>query len=83
MKTYYWQTEQPHVNNNETMADFLENHLGTACGEGAETLLNDGTYAEIFTNGELWAAHVSGNGDFTNHKAEFELLAEDTGELDF
>jgi len=72
MQTFYWQTTEPHATNEETMQDYLDNHLPSEF----EVTLQDGTYAEItnIQTNECFAAHASGNGDFCNHKIEFEKL---------
>jgi hypothetical protein len=70
METCYWKTEEPHVDNNETMQAYLEdiNML--------DITIVDGAYAEgVNAKGEKYALHASGNGDFYNHKVEFELLS--------
>ena len=72
MQTFYWQTDEPHSCNEVTMQDFLDNHLESKF----EVLEHDGSYAEILdteTN-ETFAAYACGNGDFYNHKIEFEKL---------
>lgn len=69
MKTYYWTTKEEHSDNTETMQNYLDEvnmlditHL-------------DGTYAEgVNCKGEKYGLHASGNGDFRNHKIEFEKL---------
>ena len=69
METYYWTTDEPHFNNEETMSDYLEtvNML--------DIVFIDGTYAEgKNAKGEKFALHASGNGDSFNHKIEFERL---------
>lgn len=70
METYYWKTENYHNDNNETMENYLENHID----EDIEILMVDGTYAEIKKNGNKYEVHASGNGDSFNHKIEFELI---------
>ena len=67
--THYWSTE-PHSDNIETMTNFLEQELP---GDINVTLVDD-TYAEIRINKLNYSVNVSGNGDFCNHKAEFELI---------
>ena len=66
----YWTTQEFHANNSVTMSDFIENKLD----EDVEVLMTDGSYAEIEWNGNKYAIRASGNGDFLNHKVEFELL---------
>lgn len=71
METHYWSTKQEHFDNSETMDDYLSNHLS---GD-FEVLANEGTYAEIRDEkGIVWGVSASGNGDFRNHKVEFEKL---------
>lgn len=70
METYYWKTEKSHFTNAETTDDFMDNHLP----EHFEIILFEAGYLEIKNKntGELFEVHVSGNGDFCNHKAEFK-----------
>lgn len=72
METFYWYTEQPHSDNNETMTDYLDNHLPLEF----TIVYQDGTMAEVRNSetGEIFEAHASGNGDFFNHKVEFNAL---------
>ena len=69
MENIYWTTEEPHADNNTTMCDYLEtiNML--------DITMVDGTYAEgVNAKGERFGIHASGDGDFFNHKIEFERL---------
>ncbi len=69
MKSITWKTEEPHSTNNDTMNDYLENH------NTLDITMVDGTYAEGVDNkGAKYAIHASGNGDFFNHRIDFELL---------
>ncbi len=69
MEPIYWTTEEPHANNSETMADYLEHK------NMLDIIVVDGTYAEGKNGrGEIYAIHASGNGDSCNHKIEFELI---------
>ena len=72
METYKWHTIEPHSNNEETMNDYLENHLS----DEFEVIFEDGTYAEIKNKetGVIWGVNASGDGDFTHHKVEFEFV---------
>lgn len=71
METYYWNTENHHCDNSETMNDYLENHLP----DNSEVTAQDGTYAEIIIeSGEKYGVFSSGCGDSFNHKVEFELI---------
>ena len=72
METYRWHTIEPHNNNEETMNDYLENHLS----DEFEIIFEDGTYAEIKNKntGAIWGVNASGDGDFTHHKVEFEFV---------
>lgn len=68
---YYWSTDAEHANNEITMGDFLDNHL---TGD-YEISLVDGTYAEIKERDNFyWAVHASGDGDFRNHKVQFDAI---------
>jgi len=71
MEPVYWETDEPHANNTETMCDYLEyiNML--------DIHLVDGTYAEgSNAQGQRFGIHASGNGDFTHHKIEYVLIGE-------
>ena len=72
METYKWHTIEPHNNNEETMNDYLENHLS----DEFEVIFEDGTYAEIKNKntGAIWGVNASGDGNFTHHKVEFEFV---------
>jgi hypothetical protein len=72
METFYWETERPHSNNEETMQNYLDYHLPN----NFEIESEDGTCAEIInTNSkEKFRIHASGDGDFTHHRIDFELL---------
>ena len=68
METIYWKTDYAHANNEETMSDYLENI------NVLDILMVDGTYAEGKNyKGDVYAIHASGNGDFFNHKIDFNL----------
>lgn len=72
---FIWETDYEHANNNDTMNEWLEEHLPAEFELIEDSL--DGTYAEIITlEGHKFACHASGNGDFYNHKIEFELIEE-------
>ena len=62
---YYWETNDPHFTNTETMADFLNNHLP----DGFEIITEQGSFAQIISIGtdKLFDLHASGDGDFTHH----------------
>lgn len=70
--TFYWSTTYDHPNNQTTMTEFLEYYLP----EEYTVTYVDGTYAEITKEGtaETYGVHASGNGDFYNHKIEFEEI---------
>lgn len=75
MDDFIWTTELPLNNNIDVMDVFLEEHMKQHCGDDFEIILEDGTYAEIQNdNGDLWAVHAGGNGDFCNHKVTFDRL---------
>ncbi len=72
IEPYYWGTDEPLSTNMGNMADYLENHLDQHL-PWAVIVTVDGTYAEIIDiNGRKFAINASGNGDFCNHKVEFE-----------
>lgn len=69
MNPYTWSTDYAHVDNEQTMQEYLHEHC----------MLNityvDGTYAEGYNQiGDTYAIRAMGNGDFCNHRIEFELL---------
>jgi hypothetical protein len=69
METFIWSTEYAHNDNYQTMQEYLDEYCQL------DITFTDGTYAEGMDNkGNLWAIHASGNGDFCNHKIEFELI---------
>lgn len=69
---YYWQTEEWHYDNNETMYDFLSYELP----KNIEVTHEDGSYAEVkLEDGRKFEVHASGNGDCYNHKVEFVRMA--------
>jgi hypothetical protein len=71
MEDYTWFTENPHLNNEETMNDFINNHLY----ERFEVIYEDRTMVEIIDeNGNQYECHASGNGDFNNHKITFKEI---------
>ena len=72
MDNIYWQTEESHATNNDTMCDYLENI------NMLDIKTVDGTYAEgRNAAGELYEIHASGNGDSFNHKIEFKLIEQE------
>ena len=43
--------------------------------DGTQVITDDGTYVEVENgNGELWAVHASGDGDFVSHRIRFEPI---------
>ena len=70
-ETFYWSTDYDHDDNETTMCEFLDYYLPE---EYAVTFV-DGTYVEIISpDGVEYGVHASGNGDFYNHKIEFEEI---------
>ena len=70
-ETYYWTTDYQHSNNTHTMTEYLEDYLP----KGFEILEADDSMAIIQSkDGVKYGCHASGNGDFFNHKVEFELM---------
>lgn len=71
-ETFYWSTYHVHHNNEQTLGEFLY----TILPEEYTVTFVDGTYAEITKEGttETYSVHASGNGDFYNHKIEFEEI---------
>tara|TARA_R110000751_G_scaffold305501_1_gene422009 strand:+ start:169 stop:387 length:219 start_codon:yes stop_codon:yes gene_type:complete len=68
MEDYYWETEEPHSTNEDTMHDYLDYHLD----DSFKVLEHGGTLAVIISDtGIKYEVHASGNGDFNNHKVEF------------
>jgi len=75
MEDYTWVTTVALATNEDTMNDFIDNHLYEHCGESYEVVYEDGTYVEIQDdNGTLYGVHASGNGDFCSHRVSFEEL---------
>ena len=68
-ETFYWQTEEPHSDNLETMSVFLNEILT----DEYEIILHDTTIAIIKNSktGKEYEVHASGDGDFCSHKVEF------------
>jgi hypothetical protein len=69
MDDYTWTTDYLHVDNTQTMNEYLEkiNML--------DIIEVNGSYAEgINSKGEVYAIHASGNGDSFNHRIRFELI---------
>ena len=60
MEAYRWSTPQPHNNNNETMDDYLNNHLPQCF----DVVFEDGTYAEIKNKntGQIFGVSSTGDG---------------------
>jgi len=70
MESVFWTTEEALNENSFVMDDYLENI------NMLDITFTDGTYAEgINCKGETFALHASGDGDFFNHKIEFEPLS--------
>lgn len=70
-ETFCWSTDYDHTNNETTMCEFLDYYLPD---EYTITFV-DGTYAEIISSeNKMYAVHASGNGDFNNHKVDFEEI---------
>ena len=68
---YYWETEYSHANNTESANDFIKNELS----ESIEVYFQDENYLEfIFEDGKYYSATIFGNGDFTHHQANFEVI---------
>ena len=68
---YRWQTDYYHSDNSETMGEYLEIEMDQSWIVDKQ----EGSYAEITTyEGERYAVHASGDGDFFNHKIEFVTL---------
>ena len=69
MQPIYWETEEPHMNNQETMNDYLENI------NMLDITFVDGTYAEGSNcKGDKYEIHAGGNGDSFNHVITFKLI---------
>lgn len=77
MEDYIFSTENELATNACTMNEFLNNgvHFYSRFDEDADVLIEDGSYAEVKNgDGNTYAVHAGGNGDFTNHIIRFELL---------
>ena len=71
MDPVYWETDEPHANNSETMSDYL-NSINML-----DIHFVNGTYAEgSNAQGQRFEIHASGNGDFNHHKIEYVLARE-------
>ena len=70
MDTYCWSTSEPHSDNYETMSNFLDFHLK----DTFSVVEQDGSYARIKDDedGCEYHCYASGNGDFKNHRVDFE-----------
>ena len=61
---FQWSTEAAHLDNAETMNDFIENHLPDEWEVG----MVDGSYAEAISDGgHRFALDAKGDGDSHNH----------------
>lgn len=71
-ETYYWQTEIEHRDNIHTLTAYLDWHLP----DNFEVVEHEETFAIIKDkkDGVNYGVYASGNGDFFNHKVEFELM---------
>lgn len=70
-ETFYWSTDYDHDDNETTMCEFLDYYLP----EEYTVTFVDGTYVEIISPDCVeYGVHASGNGDFYNHKIEFEEI---------
>ena len=75
MEVYKWDTIKPHQDNEETMLDFLDNHFLEVFDSECKVVFLDGTYAEVTTSANAkYELHASGDGDFLNHKLEYEMI---------
>ena len=72
MEDYIWKTEESHFNIEQTMQDFIENHVP----ENFVVFFIDGTYAEMEnkTNKSIYGIHAGCNGDSFNHRVRFEFM---------
>lgn len=75
MEDYRFTTKTPLATNEETMSVFLNDHFYERFDSDAQVITDDGTYVEVENrNGELWAVHASGDGDFVSHRIRFEPI---------
>lgn len=75
MEDYRFTTNTPLATNEETMSVFLNDHFCERFDSDAQVITDDGTYVEVENgNGELWAVHASGDGDFVRHRIRFEQI---------
>ena len=71
MNDFTWETDCVHKDNTETMNDYIE----TQMPDEYWLIVQYGSYAEIIDDGcIMWAAHASGDGDFTHHRIRFERV---------
>ena len=76
MEAYCWKTEEALSNNESTMENFVSEHWLERFDANDDIIIDDGTYLEVKKqDGTVWAVNASGNGDFCNHKIEFEQLS--------
>ena len=69
---YSWTTENYHHDNNYTLNDYIENHMGNEF-----TLLwQTDNYAEVRDNDtkQVYGITAYGRGDSFNHEVKFELI---------
>ena len=78
MEDYRFSTTESMPTNSDTMAYFLNdnNHFYSRFDDDAQITFEDGSYAEVENgNGEKYAVHAGGDGDFYNHRIKFEALS--------
>jgi hypothetical protein len=73
IEDFTWNTEYDLPDNTAVMMEWIDVYMPEEVILIEESL--DGTYSEIINEeGHKFACHASGNGDFFNHKINFELL---------
>lgn len=65
---YTWSTPLGHIDNSETMSDWIECHMPY----GAWLIEQDGSQADIHYKGKSYDINASGNGNSFNHKVTIE-----------
>jgi hypothetical protein len=66
---YYWETENAHSDNTETLNDFIEYHLADVL-PNYEVTYDDDSYCVVAKGSDEYEIHASRNGDSTHHKVE-------------
>ena len=79
MENYFWDTQNAHSNNTETLGDFLDNELDKVMDDrDLDIILTDydasKNFCSVDIDGIPYEIMASGNGDFTHHQVEFTKI---------